>query len=304
MAYYWVNLGDSFEEVRNGHFLWAPSHTYTKSGTKTVSAGWKHVPDVKKGDVIICHEDKHIIYLARAISNAYPSPRPESRAFDKWKKEGYKIDVELTVLDVPLNNAEFKHDILGRFNEQCSPKLFGSNEQATQSYLISLPKHVAAIVLNCIGDELNYFLESLLHTGISLTTSQVREKDTRVKARVGQGQFRKEVLAIWNNTCPVTRVNNPRLLIASHIHSWYSSDNIEKVDGYNGLPLAPNVDKLFDKGLISFADDGSLLKSSDLSVETLNALGISEDTKISGLKPQHCVYLRKHRKAFGFNHDH
>lgn len=303
MAFYWVNLGDSFDEVKKHSFLWAPSHTFNKGGTKTVSAGWKHVPNVKKGDVILCHEDKHIIYLARATSDAYEAPRPKDRTFEKWKKEGYKIEVDLTILDTPLNNAEFKYDILGRFNEQCSPKLFGSNEQATQSYLISIPKHVAALVLNCVGNELISFLETPSQPGKKKKASQEREKEARTKARIGQGQFRKDVLAIWNNTCPVTGVNSPNLLIASHIHSWLLSDNDEKVDGYNGFPLSPNADKLFDKGLISFANDGSLLVSPHLSTTTLTALGISKTTQINGLTKKHQFYLEKHRSTYGYERE-
>uniref|UniRef100_UPI0024B666E4 hypothetical protein n=1 Tax=Photobacterium phosphoreum TaxID=659 RepID=UPI0024B666E4 len=91
MAYYWVNLGVSYKEVRDFKFLWAPSHTYTASGEKTVKAGWGHVPNIKKDDVIICHENKRIIYVAQALDDAYPAPRPESRTYDEWKKEGNKV---------------------------------------------------------------------------------------------------------------------------------------------------------------------------------------------------------------------
>ncbi|PSU75035.1 hypothetical protein C9J21_19265 [Photobacterium phosphoreum] len=82
MAYYWVNLEVSDKEVRDFKFLWAPSHTYTASGEKTVKAGWGHVPNIKKDDVIICHENKRIIYVAQALDDAYPAPRPESRTYD------------------------------------------------------------------------------------------------------------------------------------------------------------------------------------------------------------------------------
>lgn len=108
------------------------------------------------------------------------------------------------------------------------------------------------------------------------------------------------MLDIWNQTCPVTKVALPELLIASHIVSWVLSDDDEKVDGYNGFPFVPNVYKLFDKGLISFADDGLLLISPHLSVATLNALGIREDTKIAGLTEEHIFYLAKHRNTYGF----
>ena len=51
MAFYWVNLGDSRKEVRDYNFLWAPTHTVNKSGSRTVNAGWRHVPKVAKGDI-------------------------------------------------------------------------------------------------------------------------------------------------------------------------------------------------------------------------------------------------------------
>ncbi|OBT16229.1 hypothetical protein A9266_20010 [Vibrio tasmaniensis] len=303
MAYYWVNLGDSFEEVKKFNFLWAPSHTFTSGGAKTVSAGWKHVPHVKKDDVIICHEDKHVIYIAQATSDAYSSPRPENRTFDKWKKDGFKIDVKLIVLDIPVNNAEFKYDVLERFNEQCSPKLFGSNAQATQSYLVSIPDAVAAIILGCVGNEAAEITSPTSNSKSNRRPKKAdieRERQAIVKSRIGQGQFRKDVLDLWNHTCPITQVNMPELLIASHILSWQLSNNEEKVDEYNGFPLAPNVDKLFDKGLISFTDDGDLLVSPSLDIDILNSMGISSQAKIEGLYPEHAHYLKRHREVFGF----
>jgi len=300
VEFYWVNLGSSFDEVKEHRFLWAPSYTLNKNGTKTVNAGWKHVPDVKKGDVFFCYKDKKIIYLARAKSNAHEADRPENRVFRNWKIEGYRIDVELTVLDVPLNVAEFRYDIIGRFNEQCSPKLFGTKGEVSQSYLISIPKSMAALVLDNLGSEFIEFFETSSQAEKKINNSQEREREARIQARIGQGQFRKDVLSRWNNTCPVTGVDSPNLLIASHIHSWFLSDSDEKVDCFNGLPLSPNADKLFDKGLISFSNDGTLLVSPDLSTNTLIALGISEKTKIKGLTAKHHFYLEKHRNTFGY----
>jgi len=300
MDFYWVNIGGSFDEVKEHSFLWAPSYTLNQNGNKTVNAGWKHVPDVKKGDIFFCYKGKQIIYLARAISNAHEADRPETRAFRSWKTEGYRIDVELTILDVPLNIAEFKYDIIDRFNEQCSPKLFGTKNEVSQSYLISIPKSMATLILDNLGGDFSDVFETSSFTEKKINNSQEREREARIKARVGQGQFRKDVLSHWNNTCPVTGVNSPNLLIASHIHSWFLSDSDEKIDGFNGLLLSPNADKLFDKGLISFSCDGSILVSPNLSTDTLIALGISEKTKIIGLTPKHYFYLEKHRSTFGY----
>lgn len=306
MAYYWVNLGVSYKEVRDFKFLWAPSHTYTASGEKTVKAGWGHVPNIKKDDVIICHENKRIIYVAQALDDAYPALRPESRTYDEWKKEGNKVDVNLIVLERPVSTDEFKHHIIERFNEQCEPKLFTVDGNATQNYMVAIPESVASIVLSSL-DSANLGLLKQPSKPSGDTKRRKKRKvikggvrSARSKARIGQGAFRDEVLDIWNQTCPVTKVALPELLIASHIVSWVLSDDDEKVDGYNGFPFVPNVDKLFDKGLISFADDGLLLISPHLSVATLNALGIREDTKISGLTEEHTFYLAKHRSTYGF----
>ncbi|WP_417699002.1 HNH endonuclease [Pseudoalteromonas lipolytica] len=306
MAYYWVNLGVSYKEVRDFKFLWAPSHTYTASGEKTVKAGWGHVPNIKKDDIIICHEDKRVIYVAQALEDAYPASRPESRTYDDWKKEGNKVDVNLIVLERPVSTDEFKHHIIERFNDQCEPKLFTVDGNATQNYMVAIPESVASIVLSSIDSD---NLSLLKQPSKSSSGKKCKKKRKAIKggvrrarsnARIGQGAFRDEVLDIWNNTCPVTKVALPELLIASHIVSWVLSDDDEKIDGYNGFPFVPNVDKLFDKGLISFANDGLLLISPHLSVATLNALGIREDTQISGLTQKHISYLEKHRNIYGF----
>ncbi|MHA2810799.1 HNH endonuclease [Vibrio campbellii] len=307
MSYYWVNLGVSYKEVRDYKFLWAPSHTYTASGEKTVKAGWGHVPNIKKDDIIICHENKRIIYVAQALDDAYPAPRPESRTYDEWKKDGNKVDLNLIVLERPVPTDEFKHHIIERFNEQCEPKLFNVEGNATQNYMVSIPEAVAGIILSSLDSA---SLEDLKQIPKQTAESKGRKKrkatkggvrQSRSNARIGQGAFRDEVLAIWNNTCPVTNVAMPELLIASHIVPWALSDDEEKIDGYNGLPLSPNADKLFDKGLISFYDNGEILVSSSLPLATLRALGISENKVITGLTEEHAYYLGRHRKIYGFN---
>ncbi|ARF66915.1 hypothetical protein B7C51_02510 [Paenibacillus larvae subsp. pulvifaciens] len=72
-------------------------------------------------------------------------------------------------------------------------------------------------------------------------------------------------------------VNEPSLLIASHIKLWKYSTNIERLDKYNGLLLCPNHDKLFDQGLITFTDEGKIIISSLLTPKTKNKLKLTEN---------------------------
>ena len=46
------------------------------------------------------------------------------------------------------------------------------------------------------------------------------EKERTVKTRVNQSVFRKIILAAYNNTCCVSGIDTPELLIASHIVPW------------------------------------------------------------------------------------
>ena len=82
-----------------------------------------------------------------------------------------------------------------------------------------------------------------------------KDKETIIKARIGQGLFRDLVLDYWKSGS-VTGCRDARLLIASHIKPWKSCDPQEAIDKCNGLLLTPNLDNLFDQGLITFDDDG------------------------------------------------
>lgn len=99
------------------------------------------------------------------------------------------------------------------------------------------------------------------------------ERETLILARRGQGQFRAGVLQI-NDKCPFTLIEDNELLIASHIKPWKYSDDKEKVDPNNGFVFTPTYDKLFDKGLITFLDDGTLLVSKELGDEVVKKLNL------------------------------
>ena len=118
------------------------------------------------------------------------------------------------------------------------------------------------------------------------------EKSILVKARVGQGQFRKKLIDYWGG-CTVTNYQNPRFLVASHIKPWRSSDNQERIDPHNGLLLLANLDKAFDQGYISFTQQGRIKLSEQL--ESPATLGVNQDMQIQ-LASKHQDYLAYHRE--------
>lgn len=104
-------------------------------------------------------------------------------------------------------------------------------------------------------------------------------KKRLIISRVGQGKYREDLLNDMPY-CPFTKINDERLLVASHIKPWVKSTDVEKIDSDNGLALSPTYDALFDKGLISFKDNGELIVSPFLTPMNQKRLNISTGKKI------------------------
>ncbi len=121
------------------------------------------------------------------------------------------------------------------------------------------------------------------------------ETERLASARIGQGDFRYALLALWGGACPILGIDHPALLRASHIKPWRSATGRERLDPFNGLLLTTNIDALFDAGLISFTDDGSMLVSHALGEQNLGRMGISREAKLHGLSERHSPYLAHHR---------
>lgn len=126
---------------------------------------------------------------------------------------------------------------------------------------------------------------------------QTTEAERLVVTRIGQDIFRKALLLFWNNSCAVTGVAEPRLLRASHIIPWAMCESAaDRLDATNGLLLAAHLDAAFDAGLISFADDGAILISPQLSDHDRAALGITEALRLTAISPGHQPRLAWHRE--------
>ena len=113
--------------------------------------------------------------------------------------------------------------------------------------------------------------------------------------RIGQNRFREALLARWDNACAVTGLNVPRLLRASHCKPWAVSSPQERLDPNNGLLLAAHLDAAFDAGYVSFADDGAMLTSPQLSAEAMQALGLRPDLRLRRVQPSQRPFLQWHR---------
>jgi len=121
------------------------------------------------------------------------------------------------------------------------------------------------------------------------------ERDELRKARIGQGRYRRRLIKL-RRRCYVSGVAMETLLRASHIRPWAKCEgNLERVDPHNGLLLTPNFDALFNDGLISFEDDGSILVSETLPREVAEAFKVDHRFKGADLGEATKAYLAYHR---------
>jgi 5-methylcytosine-specific restriction protein A len=130
------------------------------------------------------------------------------------------------------------------------------------------------------------------HINIPNTT----ERKGLVTSRVGQGAYRKSLLHKWEYKCAVTGINQPKILIASHIVPWKDSNDKERLDVNNGIILSPVYDALFDRNFISFENNGKIILSSTLSAVDYKKLGVTGKEFIGKFNSNHGHYLDQHRK--------
>ena len=149
-----------------------------------------------------------------------------------------------------------------------------------------------------IEDIISNSVESLI------TNEEEREtiKEAITKIRIGQSQFRNDILNSDSNSCIFTDINDPKLLIASHIKPWKESSNVERRDLHNGLLLTPTFDKLFDRFLITFDETGNLIWSSNrLTNDIINKLklGVSAiEENMIDINENNRIYFDFHRERF------
>lgn len=99
------------------------------------------------------------------------------------------------------------------------------------------------------------------------------EKKRVISTRLAQRLFKQRLLA-RDRACPVTAISDSEHLRASHIRPWAESSDAQRQDPNNGLVLAPHVDHLFDRGYISFENNGTVLVSPRLDPAILRAWGL------------------------------
>jgi len=287
--YWWVNHKQTVRQEIEGQYLWSP---------KTNSNGarnefYNNMRRANPGDIVFSYADGQIAYIGRVTEFAFTAPKPEE--FGKtgayWNKEGWLLPVFWTPLAVPVRPKDMIEQLgplLPKTHSPIRPETGDGNQGV---YLAAIPEPVfdtviagttysAAALYRGGANSLNFQVVSELLDDIverrieaDLTLDDTVRKSV-INARRGQGKFRSNVEAI-ERACRLTAITNPTLLIASHIKPWRLCDTAqERLDGMNGLLLTPDADLLFDRGFVTFENDGGVRVSPRMDRLDLKRLGL------------------------------
>lgn len=119
--------------------------------------------------------------------------------------------------------------------------------------------------------------------GDPITNYEGLTKSVTVEVRIKQSFFRKAVLSSYQNRCCISGVQEPRLLIASHIIPW-SEDKRNRLNPRNGLCLSALHDRAFDQCLITVTPDYRIQVSKKLKSQSDNSMIDSALIKMQGKK--------------------
>jgi putative restriction endonuclease len=293
MNYWWVSQNQTYRhEIGNG-YMWAP-----QSASR---AGWFNMTKVQPGDVIFSFSKRQIPVIGIAISTAYDFDKPDfGRAGEVWGKQGWKVDVEYQVPAVIVEPREHMGILGPLLPKKHSP--LQQNGEGNQVYLSPISEELGIALLSLSHtsdlkadfslDQLEY--DELKQDAIVIESLLQTEKESLVLSRRGQGTFRRRV-QLFESSCRITGVTAEKLLVASHIKPWSDSDDLERLDGNNGLFLSPHVDRLFDKGFISFAKGGRLEISPQLDKDVLAKWQIDPLRNYGKFNSDQAFYLNHHQ---------
>jgi len=317
MRYWWVNQNQTFRQEFEGGYLWSPK----RKANGQRNPFYESMREVAPGDLVFSFAETRIRAFGITTSHAYENPKPEEfgNAGRNWDDIGWRVDVRWQAVPTVVRPVDWMELLRPLLPSRYSPLL--PDGRGVQSvYLTELPELLALQLAHLVGSEVEALArgESIAevlgaetdtaHPELVLWEEHLRgriesnpdlsptDREALVLARKGQGIFRQRVQTI-ETRCRITGVDRPEHLRASHCKPWRDSDNVERLDGENGLLLTPSIDHLFDRGFISFRDDGRLLVSPVAHGPSLERMGVAIDREldVGGFSAGQSKYLEFHR---------
>ena len=261
--YWWVNHKQTFKHEIAGGFLWSPK--FKSNGDRNYF--YDTMADAEVGDIVLSYANGKVSYFGVVVEEASTAQKPTEfgAAGDVWDNDGWFLPISWQKISPSIQPKLIWDEIQHLFPQKYSP-LNGQGGGNQGCYLAEISEQIFLTLMQ-YSLEKNPILFSTIQKNLATTSSALRRQITEVKRtvnqRIGQLQFRNEVIKL-EGACPITGVASPAFLRASHIKPWRVCETAEeRLDPYNGLALAPHIDQLFDQGYITFDTSGSLILSDE-----------------------------------------
>lgn len=203
------------------------------------------------------------------------------------------IERKILGLDAPVRGGGYAAmNIVHKYGITKVHKAIFSGQNISKENLI---KYVKNIKFQPASNIMNKNINKKYIEELEKTKYKETEKQALVKIRLGHSKLRDEVIKN-KYKCEICGLSYNKLLVVSHIKPWSKSNDSEKLDFENILLLCSMHDALFDKGLISFDDNGKILISRELGEEEKALVNINEDSCIDINSQKQKDYLKYHRK--------
>jgi hypothetical protein len=316
MRFWWVNQNQTYEQETRGGYLWSPK----RKANDHYNPFYEFMREVAPGDVVFSFQGTYIRAIGIAQSYCYECPKPAEfgAAGPNWSAIGWKIDARFTEVASPMRPADHMRRLAPLLPAKYAP-LRPDGRGLQSVYLAALDSAFAEVLLSLLGDDARRLAqanfaedradpirspadgqvewEEYLVQAIQQKPIDTTEKTALVLARRGQGLFKQRVRTI-EPRCRLTGVDRIEHLRASHCKPWRDSDDSERLDGENGLLLTPSIDHLFDRGFISFENNGRLLVSPVAHQPSLEKMGVpvAEKENVGGFSAGQKRYLEFHRE--------
>ncbi|MGJ0483780.1 MAG: HNH endonuclease [Methylomicrobium sp.] len=302
--HWWVNQNQTYKHEISGNYLWSPK---TKSDN-SANPFYDNMLRVQPGDVVFSFADTLIKAVGVVTGYAESATKPDEFGSTgaQWGNEGWYVPVQFTELEQPIRPKDHIDQIAPTLPEKYAPiRTNGDGKQSV--YLAEVPEAMASILKQLLDGQVGRITKSVdvvLEDKLDdVEEERIRiaqdiaetEKEQLVKSRRGQGLFKSRIETIEKG-CRLTGVTDRSHLRASHIKPWRSCSNAEKLDGNNGLLLSPHVDHLFDRGFLSFEEDGKLMVSGRLNPEILSLWALDKIETGGSFNEGQKAYLDYHRK--------
>ena len=306
-SFWWVNHSHTFRAEIDGSYLWFANKTHK---SKARSESEKNTQRLLPGDVIFSFAQGEIGAIGVVLGAAREAAKPlefEAIAEHSDSQTGWIVPVRFTVLSTPLRAEERMSDLAPVLPRKHAP-ILASGAANQHMVLSAVPPAMVTALSGLLDGQLERIVGTIIEkVGRSLmedvaeaaiqqrTDIGPSQKSDLLKARFGAGEFRFNVEQN-EHSCRVTGVLDRRHLWARHIKPWCECDDTEKLDGANGLLMSPHIAHLFERGYISFSNEGDLLVSQDLNPVVLHNWHIELPLNVGEFRPEQCYYLDWHRR--------